>query len=845
MENKPILMTTMLRTKVLATIALVLLGLFGNYLNLPLFFSVNFIFGSIAVMLAIVLLGTVPALLVALVAGAYTIFLWGHPYALVVFVLEALVVGYLYKRGWRNLVLSDLVFWLVLGAPLVLALYRGVLGMPWEAATLIALKQPVNGLFNALFAGLVIIGWRMLRRDVSGQYMTASQLSGLLFHVVLMVVILAGTVPILHEGHSKRNFHEQVMAERLGEGVDEFILHLKAEQVQTAEQAKLYLSLNKESMVPWSGMALITTDGEVLASLGDVVEAMATPGEVRPLENGLSQWLPTGDMPAMQRWKAGRYRVVKEVSGIGQIAYVVIEKSSAPLVAKVERDSATQFGYLVILVVFGLIVARALSHWLTVPLTRLSRIASETNDGVVVTDREGRVEWVNEAFTRISGYTLNELKGRKPGDVLQGEETSAAAISMMNNALSQQAPFNVDVVNYSKTGQPYWVRISCNPMRDESGSLTGYMAIESDIDEQKRAEKRLRESELRFRSIFDDAGDAIYIHDRFGRIMDVNQGACDQTGYTRAELISLNVSQLDRGVSPDALLNIWERAQGQANVFPMTLDSIHRCKDGREFPIEVRISMLTKDENNLFIAVVRDITERKRMDRMKREFVSTVSHELRTPLTSISGALSLVASDALGELPAKAKEMLSIAQSNSQRLTELINDLLDMEKIAAGKMHFEMQPHSLDEVVKQGVDANQSYGLGKGVTISLAGHSNAEVRVDRQRLLQVMYNLLSNAIKFSPESGCVEVVIARRDGHVRVSVQDHGPGIPEEFRARIFQKFAQADSSDTRQKGGTGLGLAISRELVERMGGVIGFDSLQGKGADFYFEFPIWRGEGA
>jgi signal transduction histidine kinase len=229
------------------------------------------------------------------------------------------------------------------------------------------------------------------------------------------------------------------------------------------------------------------------------------------------------------------------------------------------------------------------------------------------------------------------------------------------------------------------------------------------------------------------------------------------------------------------------------------------------------------------------------MERMKDEFISTVSHELRTPLTSITGALGLLAGGAVGELPATARQMLDIAHKNGQRLTYLINDLLDMEKLAIGKMPFDTQVLELLPLVEQAVQDNRIYAAQFSVRLFLdARIADTQVRVDPLRLQQVLTNFLSNAAKFSPEGGAVEIVVTRRDGRARVEVRDHGPGIPEEFRPRIFEKFSQADASDARRRGGTGLGLAISKELVERMGGSIGFESEAGQGACFYVELPVW-----
>jgi PAS domain S-box-containing protein len=350
----------------------------------------------------------------------------------------------------------------------------------------------------------------------------------------------------------------------------------------------------------------------------------------------------------------------------------------------------------------------------------------------------------------------------------------------------------------------------------------------------------LRESEQRFRHILDTCPTAVRIVRKGGR-----EVIYSNPSY--ATLINTTPAQVT-GVDPAAY---YVHPEDYADILLM-LDKGEQVWDRL---VELKIPGDAETGNKWALATflpiaymggpavlgwLHDITRLIRIERMKSEFVATVSHELRTPLTAISGALGLISGGVLGELPVHVQKMLDIANKNSQRLSHLINDLLDIEKLSAGKLYFDMQTQALMPLIEQALDANRSYGAERRVTLDLAsGLADACVSVDSQRLMQVLSNLLSNAIKYSPQDGRVEIAVEQRDTAVRVTVSDHGPGIPVEFRASIFQKFAQADSSDTRLKGGTGLGLAISRELVERMGGSIGFDSVAGEGAVFYFEFPL------
>jgi CheY-like chemotaxis protein len=260
-----------------------------------------------------------------------------------------------------------------------------------------------------------------------------------------------------------------------------------------------------------------------------------------------------------------------------------------------------------------------------------------------------------------------------------------------------------------------------------------------------------------------------------------------------------------------------------------------------EFPIEIGLYPIRNSEGPLVFSVIIDLSDRKRMDRLKDEFVSTVSHELRTPMTSIAGSLGLLIGGAAGALPEPAMRLIRIAQSNSQRLVRLINDILEIEKIESGKTAFKFKRLSTRALVERVIEANRGYADSFRVQIRLdADAATGEVYADPDRFAQVITNLLSNAIKFSPAGGEAAVAIHERDDTVRVAVRDYGHGIPSEFRPRLFEKFAQADATDARQKGGTGLGLSIAKQIVTRLGGAIGFEDAPGGGTVFYVVLPSW-----
>jgi len=369
-----------------------------------------------------------------------------------------------------------------------------------------------------------------------------------------------------------------------------------------------------------------------------------------------------------------------------------------------------------------------------------------------------------------------------------------------------------------------------------------------DLMAQTIAEERgnLFESEKRLRVILDNVVDGIVSMDERGTVMAFNPAAENIFGYRAEQVIGRNVKCLmpePYQSEHDGYLKNY-RSTGERKIIGIGREVEGLRADGSQVPLELWVVEVEQDNEHLFIGMLRDISDRQQVDRMKKEFVSTVSHELRTPLTSIKGSLGLVSGGALGVIPAEAHSMIDVAINNSDRLMLLINDLLDIEKIESGKMDFHIEPINVMAFISDVLSANQGYADEQKVLFKVTHEEpGAMVLGDAARLMQVMANLISNAAKYSPKSGYVEIAVHRVNGNIEIGVRDHGPGIPEAFHARIFEKFAQADSSDTRRVGGTGLGLSITRAIIECHDGRIDYDSEVGVGTRFFFELAEYIAE--
>jgi len=384
----------------------------------------------------------------------------------------------------------------------------------------------------------------------------------------------------------------------------------------------------------------------------------------------------------------------------------------------------------------------------------------------------------------------------------------------------------------------YRLRYAYSELTDDYRNLN--QRLNERLLELQEASRQVEESGRKLALFADRAPIAVMEIGADGRIQQINPAAELLFGYAPSELIGRPIETLVAAAAQPEFSQRWQTLLEQHS--PLLAQLIQNVRrDGLEVVCEWTVTPLVNHDGRILSVVAqgRDMSSQLEAERMKKEFTSTLSHELRTPLTSIIGSLQLVNSGAIGGVDAQVLELTEIAERNGQRLLDLINDLLDLEKIRAGKFDITVEVLSIDDVLREALVLNQGFTEHHKVRLNAtASLPSARVHADRKRLLQVLTNLISNAAKFSPAGATVEVGLEETDERIRVSVHDRGPGIPEDFRAKIFTRFSQADATAAWQKGGTGLGLAICKHLVERMNGRIDFQDRAGGGSTFWIELP-------
>lgn len=338
---------------------------------------------------------------------------------------------------------------------------------------------------------------------------------------------------------------------------------------------------------------------------------------------------------------------------------------------------------------------------------------------------------------------------------------------------------------------------------------------------------RHRRQQEWFARIIDSVADEVFVADaQTHGYVHANRTALDNLGYTLEQLRGLTPVDISPSLTRDEFGGHVRRLLD--GVPEVNYEGERERSNGERYPVEIRWQLLQDRKRPLIVALVHDISERKAVEKMKDEFVSVVNHELRTPLTSVHGAIKLLATGAAGALPPQAQYLVQLAASNTDRLAAIINDILDLEKIASGRMELALATLDAAQQLQEVAQAHEGSAQAAGVAITNRAAPGLQLRGDPLRLHQVLGNLVSNALKYAPRGSAVELDALDEGAQVRLTVTDHGSGVPEDFRDRIFQRFAQADMQTTREKGGSGLGLSIVKRMTEQMGGSVGYDSRPG-----------------
>jgi len=468
-------------------------------------------------------------------------------------------------------------------------------------------------------------------------------------------------------------------------------------------------------------------------------------------------------------------------------------------------------------------------------------IVENANDGISIFTGRKRL-YVNQAFANLHGYA--NLQAANNAEVI-GETLNRGTMAYAHRRLSDGAPLSVSVsytpITYLE--QPAVLAITRDTTKEDSSKRELAKAnaqLHREAEERGNAEVNAVAGEARLRSILNTTVDGIITIDERRLIESFNPAAETIFGYTATEVIGSNVSMLmpePYHSEHDSYVGNYLHT-GEAKIIGAGREVEGLRKDGSTFPLDLAVSEATGGPRRIFTGIVRDISERKEIERMKSEFLGMVSHELRTPLTSIRGAVGLAISGSLGELPPQAQRMLNIASNNTERLMRLINDILDLERMNGGRAELTYQSCNAEMLIRQAMQAVASMVAEGKVAIDVTP-SMVTFDADPDRIIQTLTNLLANAVKFSPEGTSISVKAAIEDSSVRFDVIDKGRGIPTEKLDRIFDRFEQVDSSDSRVHGGTGLGLTISQRIVNQHGGRIWVASELGKGTTFSFVLPL------
>lgn len=500
---------------------------------------------------------------------------------------------------------------------------------------------------------------------------------------------------------------------------------------------------------------------------------------------------------------------------------------------------------------------------------RLSLVAKGTNNIVVITDKQRRIEWVNQAFETLTGYTLDEVVGKNPGSFLQFKSTETDTINAIREAMNNETTFIGEIQNISKTGRKYWLELSISPVFNDKGELINFIAIETDVTEKKKKDASIINLIETQNSIFNGVGHAVMFSNPLGVIQRINEAGLKLIEYSEEEVIgqmnlidfhefgevvqrSMQLSdELGEPVVPGFETII---AKTNSKEVMDANEWTYISKSGRKMPVWLSVTCIKNTEGVIlgYFSAAEDYTIKKQAEfnlieaknlaeqaaHAKDSFLANMSHEIRTPLNAIIGFTELLSQNSLDPTLRDYVNNINTAGAN---LLLIINDILDISKIESGQLVIESNPINLKKTLKHVYDLLKVKAQEKNLEFNLFLDADMPEFVigDKGRINQILMNLAGNSLKFT-EKGEVTISVKKlaetKDTiKLRFSIKDTGIGIAENKLTTIFERFTQAEASTTRKFGGTGLGLNIVKQLVELQNGTINVNSKVGQGSDFYF----------